>query len=331
MVSQTDTDLDTSGDKDAGSSLLDDQTKEILEMLERDPFLDIEKPPVEMRKAFDTFYAKIGYPSLEVAQVEDKDIPGAAGSIVVRIYHPIGSVGETTPVLVFFFGGGMVMGSIDAYDGLCRRLCAKSGCIIVSGSYRLSPENKFPAAVEDAVAVFNWAYDNAQSYGGDQTRIAVGGESGGGNLAAVLTQTMRNDPQRHITFQLLINPAIGTRGDTASMKEYASGYFFEPDALDWIYEQYLDDDTNVENPRVSPLFAESFEGLPEAFIVIAGCDILRDDIVEYAEKLKQAGVAVETSTYEGTIHGFTVMAGIVDAGALAIDECAQKMKAALVQ
>ncbi len=308
-----------------GREILDEQTRAVVERLERDPFLDLEMSPPEMRQAFDRFYADIGYPALDVASVTDRDVPGSAAPIAVRIYQPQREAGEALPVLLFFHGGGMMMGSLDAYDGLCRRLAHQSGCIVVSGSYRLAPENKFPAAADDAFQTAEWVHENAASFGGDPDKMAIGGESGGGNLAAGVTQRLRNQGSSYLKFQLLINPAIGQRGASESMTKYARGFFFEPEMLDWFYSQYLADMKDLEDPLVSPVWADSFAGLPPAFIIVAGVDILRSDIERYAAFLKEAGVPVETSTYETTIHGFTVMGGLIDVGVQALDECAAKL------
>jgi acetyl esterase/lipase len=316
-------------EKTDASNLLDPQTRVVVEMLERDPFLDPEMAPPQMRKAFDEFYAKIEFPALDVANVNNIDVPGDTGPIAIRVYKPQSANDLPKPILVFIHGGAMMMGSLDSYDSLCRRLANKSDCIIVSTSYRLSPEHKFPCAVEDVLTVFKWAHKNAASLGGDQERLAIGGESGGGYLAAVVTQLLRDDANISIAFQLLINPAIGRRANSKSMEKYATGFFFEPEALDWIYSQYLNDMSELSDPMVSPILASSFENLPPAFIVVAGCDILRDDIELYAQLLKEAGVSVETSTYENTIHGFTVMGGAIDAGVRAIDESAAKLRIAL--
>ncbi len=323
--------LNKQPDETKAASLLDAQTRDILEVLERDPFLDPDMTPSQMRKAFDGFYEKIGFPALPIASAENMNVPGEAGPIAIRVYKPQSANDAPKPIFVFIHGGAMMMGSLNSYDGLCRRLANKSDCIIVSTSYRLSPEHKFPCAVEDVLAVFKWVHKNAASLGGDQERLAVGGESGGGYLAAVVTQQLRDDANISIAFQLLINPAIGRRADSKSMDKYATGFFFEPDALDWIYSEYLDDMSELSNPMVSPILASSFENLPPAFIVVAGCDILRDDIELYAQLLKEANVPVETSTYENTIHGFTVMGGAIDAGVDAIDESAAKMRAALAE
>jgi len=311
------------------TDILDAQTRSVLTMLERDPFLDLDMTPEEMRKAFDRFYAQIGYPALPVAQVKNVQVPGPGGALAARVYRPENKSSHLLPAIVFFHGGGMMMGSLDAYDGLCRRLAHNSGCIVVSGTYRLAPEYKFPDAVEDALATVRWVRDKARSLGIDAGRIAIGGESGGGYLAAAVTQILRDAGENFLAFQMLINPAVGGTMGSESMEKYGRGFFFEPEMLDWFYSQYLPDMDLKDDPRVSPILAESFEGLPPAHIVIAGVDILRSDIELYARLLAAAGVPVQTNTYEGTIHGFTVMGGLIDAGVRALDTCAETLKAAL--
>ena len=309
---------------------LDRQTRSVVAMIETDPFLDPETmTPTEMRKAFDRFYSRLPFPSLEIDRAENVRIPGPAGCLAARIYYPAGSSEELKPVLVFFHGGGMMMGSLNAYDGLCRRLAHRSGCLVVSATYRLAPEHKFPAAVEDALAAVRWTHEHAAALGADASRVAVGGESGGGNLAAVVTQQLRDAGDLPIAFQLLINPAVGSSGQSTSMKRYARGFFFEPEALEWFYSQYLNTPEERDDVRVSPVLATDFSGLPPAFIAIAGCDILRDDIERYARQLDLAGVPVETKLYEQTIHGFTVMGAKIDAGVRAIDDCGVALRRVL--
>ena len=314
----------------ANRDVLDEQTRDMIALIEADPFLDPETmTPAEMREAFDRFYARLGFPELEIDRAEDIRIPGPGGSLAARSYYPAGASEGLKPVLVFFHGGGMMMGSLNAYDGLCRRLAHRSGCIVVSATYRLAPEHKFPAAVEDALATVRWVHDHATRLGADASRLAVGGESGGGNLAAVVAQQLRGAGDPRIVFQLLINPAVGTSRQSNSMKRYARGFFFEPEALDWFYSQYLNEPGERTDVRASPALATDLSDLAPAFIAIAGCDILRDDIEDYARRLEGAGVPVEARVYERTIHGFTVMGAKIDAGVRAIDDCGSALRRAL--
>lgn len=314
----------------ADPAILDPQTREVLERIENDPFLDPEAMSVpQMRLAFDRFYRELGYPALAIDRSEDVDIPGKAGVIRARLYHPPSRTPGPLPVLIFFHGGGMMMGSIDAYDGLCRRLCNRSGCIVLSSSYRLAPEDKFPAPVEDGMSAIAWGRRHARSFGGDPDRIAIGGESGGGTIAAAVAGSLRDRGSDALKFQLLINPALGVLRDSGSMKRYARGFFFEPEALDWFVAQYLPDAAAAMDPAAYPILAQDFSGLPPTYLVIAGCDILRDVIELYERRLRAAGVAVASTTYEHTIHGFTCMAAVIDAGVRAIDECGNRLRAAL--
>lgn len=309
----------------ADPSILDAETRNVLERLSRDPFLDPSMPPEQMRAAFDSFYANNPVPAGPISSARDVAIDGPGGTIALRIYTPL-TLDARTPIILFFHGGAMVMGSIEAYDGVCRRLVEKSGSILVSASYRLAPEHKFPAAPDDAWAALQWVSKHAVSLGGDPDRLVVAGESGGGNLATGCALRARDEGGPAIAYQVLINPAVGTLGNSKSMQRYARGFFFEPEALDWIYSVYLGHPDDAANFLVSPILSSRFDSLPPAFIVIAGCDILRDDIERYADLLTQSGVAVEQSCYETTIHGFTVMAGSVSAGLSALDECAARIR-----
>ncbi|QNA85443.1 alpha/beta hydrolase [Sphingomonas sp. So64.6b] len=311
----------------ADHSLLDAQTVDILMRLERDPFLDPTMAPSDMRAAFDAFYASLPIAAPPIGAADDVTIDGPAGPIALRIYRPRTAVGEKPPVILFIHGGGAMMGGLASYDGVCRRLTAKSGAMLISATYRLAPEHKFPAATDDIWAVFNWVCANAAALGGDVERLVVMGESGGGGLAAGCAQRARDEGQTSIALQVLINPALGMLGSSKSMARYARGFFFEPEALEWIYSQYLENSTDITNPLVSPILAPDLAGLPPTFIITAGHDILRDDIEAYAARLADAGVRVEISCYETTIHGFTVMAGAIDAGLDALDECAEKIRA----
>ncbi|MGY4395519.1 acetyl esterase [Sphingomonas sp. UYAg733] len=311
----------------ADRSMLDAQTIAILARLEESPFLDPAMTPLEMRAAFDAFYSGLPIPSGPIASADDMMIDGPAGPLALRIYTPEGRPGAARPLVAFYHGGGAMMGGIESYDGVCRRLCAQSGAIIAATTYRLAPEHKFPAATDDAWATLNWIADNALALGADPDKLVIMGESGGGGLAAGCAIRARDSGGPQITLQILVNPALGTLGASRSMKRYSRGFFFEPEALDWIYSQYLGDPNDLSDPLVSPILVPDVADLPTTFLVIAGHDILRDDIVGFAERLSAAGVAVATRCYDTTIHGFTVMAGAIDAGLNALDACAERIRA----
>ena len=304
---------------------LDAQTKLMLERLYADPFLDPENmTPVQMRAAFDAFYAKVGIPPVDV-DTTDKHFSVPGGAVRLRIYRPIGS-GDRLPIVMFYLGGGLVMGSLDSYDGVCRRLCKASGAIVVSVAYRQPPEHPFPAALDDCYAALVWAREHADDFGGDPDRLAVAGESGGGMLAAVVSHLAIDQDGPALAFQLLVYPAVGVSGQGSSMQDYADGYWFAPSQLDWLYGIYAGG-KDPKDPLISPIFRKELKGLPPAYFVVAKYDILRDDILAYADALRGAGVPTEVCAYP-TIHGFVCMGGVIDAAGQALDAAGLRLAAA---
>lgn len=310
--------------------MLDAQTKAVLDKLEANPTPRLwEMTPEEIREAFDLFFAENGLPPCDLVDRADREIPGPHGPIRVRVYRPRTTTSGLRAGLVYFHGGGMVANSIDTYDRLVQHLCAGSNCVVVSVDYRLAPEHRFPVPVDDAYAAVAWTHENAISVGIDPHRLAVGGDSAGGYLTAVVTQLARDRGGPPIAFQLLIYPAVGTRGYSPSLGEFAVGYFFERSELDWIITQYVNDPSEARDPRVAPILASDFSGLPPAFLITAGYEIMRDDAEHYGELLARAGVPVELHRYESTIHAFLNLAGVIDVGRDAINECALKLREAL--
>jgi acetyl esterase/lipase len=308
---------------------LDTDTQRVLARLTTNPFLDPSMSIPQMRAAFEAFYAAMYAGCTPIVAIENRSIAGTHGPIPVRIYTPRESLPGPLPVFMFIHGGGSIMGSLDSFDWVCQQLCAQSGCLLISVSYRLAPEHPFATAVDDCYDALTWTAANAASLGGDPARLAIGGESGGGCLAAIVTQLVRESHGPALAFQLLLYPYLGTRGGSKSMQEFARGYFFEADALDWIIGLNFPDRAVLQDWRVSPIRASDFRDLPPAFIVVAGADILRDDIEEYARLLAGAGVATQVSRYDTTIHGFIAMAGEIEAGRIAIAECAHQLRTAL--
>lgn len=304
---------------------LEPQTQDMLRRLYADPFLDpVNMTPPQMRAAFDAFYLKVGLPPAP-AKVRDAALGVPGGAVGLRIYRPDNAGDEPLPIVVFYLGGGLVMGSLDSYDGVCRRLCAASGAVLVSVAYRQPPEHPFPAAVEDSYAALLWAHENAHEIGGDPERLAVAGESGGGMLAAVVTHMARDRGGPKIDFQILIYPAVGGDRNTPSMHDFAEGYWFEPGQLDWLYGIYAGQ-TDPNDPRISPIFQPDLAGLPPAYVAAAHYDILRDNVLAYASALRAAGVPVVTRTYP-SIHGFVCMGGVIDMAGEALDEAGGAMAA----
>lgn len=261
----------------------------------------------------------------EVAQVEDRTLPGPEGEVPVRIYWPEGE--GPHPGLVYFHGGGFVIGSVDTHDGTCRSLCRRAGCVVVSVDYRLAPEHFFPAAPEDCYAVTCWVAENAAAIGVDATRLAVAGDSAGGNLAAVVPLMARERQGPALCFQLLIYPVTDCAFDTPSYEQNAEGYFLTRDHMKWFWRQYLKDPADGAHPHASPLRAEGLAGLPPALCITAEFDPLRDEGEAYAARLREAGVAVTASRYDGMFHGFFGMGAVLDQGGNAVEEASAALRA----
>ena len=262
----------------------------------------------------------------EVAKVEDRALPGPAGDIRVRIYTP--ACAGPLPVLVYFHGGGWVIGDIESNDPVCRTLSNAAGCIVMSVDYRLAPEHPFPAAVEDAYYAALWAASNASAVGGDPCRVAVGGDSAGGNLAAVVAHLARDRGAPALKFQLLIYPVTDAACDTPSYIENADGYFLTRDAMHWFWHHYLRSDADRSNPLASPLRAKDFTALPPALVITAEHDPLRDEGEQYAGRLQDAGVPVQLARYNGMIHGFFMMGAVIHQGRKAVQQTAAALREA---
>ncbi|MBO2458472.1 alpha/beta hydrolase [Actinomadura sp. LCR2-06] len=241
-------------------------------------------------------------PAIPVARTEDRAPRLGHGSLPVRIYWPDGDAPH--PVTVFFHGGGFALCGLDSHDRVCRMIASGAGTIVVSVDYRLAPEHPFPAAVEDARAAVAWAHANAAALGGDPARLAVAGDSAGGNLAAVACLAARDEAGPPIAFQALIYPVTDAGQDTPSYREHGEGNFLTATHMRWYWEQYLDDPSHAGHPHASPLRAPDLSGLPPAFVLTAECDPLRDEGEAYAARLAEAGVPVEAHRIEGAFHGF---------------------------
>ena len=261
-----------------------------------------------------------------VEAVADRTIPGPASDIPIRVYTPKG--GSTLPVLVFFHGGGWVICDLDTHDGVCRALANAAGCIVVAVDYRLAPEHKFPAAADDAFAATEWVAEHAVEIGGDPSRVAVGGDSAGGNLAAVVAQMANDRGGPKLAFQLMVYPVTDYNFDTASYRENAEGYMLTTDAMKWFWTHYLPDAKAGLDPRASPLRADDLSGLPPALVITAEFDPLRDEGEAYAARLADAGVAAKSTRYDGMIHGFFSMSALLPQGRQAIDEAAAALREA---
>ena len=312
--------------------MVDPQVREFLESAAALKAPRVETlSPREARKLMDASTLLLGEPP-QVERVESFDVPGPGGAIPVRLVVPLGdaSKGRPLPVLVFFHGGGWVTGSIKTHDVLCREIAARSGFAVASVDYRLAPEHPFPAAINDAEAATLWIAEHAGDFGLDASRIAVGGDSAGGNLAAVVALRVRGKTRHPLAYQLLIYPVTDCDLNSPSYLENAEGYMLTRSAMAWFWDQYVPDLEKRVDPDVSPLRAPDLSGLPPALVITAGFDPLRDEAVVYASKLKEAGVAVDHLAYPGMIHGFLRRHALFQVADNAIDQIAASLKRALV-
>jgi len=262
-----------------------------------------------------------------VAKVENRTIPGPAGQIPVRVYTP--SASGPHPGLVFFHGGGFVLCNLDTHDGICRSLTNAAGCVIVSVDYRLAPEHPYPAAPEDCYAATQWVAKNGSELGIDVSRLAIGGDSAGGNLAAVTALLARDRGGPALRFQLMIYPVTDCGFETASYRENGDGYFLTTGMMRWFWDKYLADPKQAREGYASPLRAANLANLPPGLCITAGFDPLRDEGEAYAERLRKAGVDVRTSRYPGMFHGFLSMTAQLDTAREAVAEAGAALRAAL--
>jgi acetyl esterase len=253
---------------------------------------------------------------------------GPAGEVKVRIYRPLAS-SAPAPALVYFHGGGWVVGNLSSHDHLCRYLAAKSGVVVIAVDYRLAPEHKFPAAYEDCLAAVRWVAASAAELGIDAKRLAVGGDSAGGSLAAAAALAVRDEGWPMLRLQLLLYPSTNFTADTASMRDNGEGYLLTREAMEQFIDWYLPSRIARTDPRASPQLAPEHSGLPPACILSAEFDPLRDEAHVYADTLEQAGVAVERKCYAGMVHGFMRMGGRIDMALTALDDAAAALKRAV--
>lgn len=284
------------------------------------------RPLADLRRDANRVAELSGAP-VAVHRVWDTTIPGRSGpGIRVRCYQPRAE--QPCGTLVYFHGGGWTLGSIESHEPVCRVLARAAGCLIISVDYRLAPDHKFPAALHDCLAVTRWAFRNCRRLGSPR-KVAIGGDSAGGNLAAAVALWNRDTSGPAALCQLLVCPAVGDpRSQSASYRAFGSGYFLTASDMLWFWQNYSSSADDERNPYALPLEAREFSGLPPAIILTAEYDPLRDDGERYAEKLRDAGVPVFLKRYDGAFHGFWNMAGVLDAGQIALRDASAKLREA---
>lgn len=302
------------------------QAQEIVQALHHPDAPPVEETDIQAARethALEAFDIEIA--STET-QVEDRQIEVLSRRINIRIYTPAGD--GPFPILVFAHGGCWTFCSLDSHDRLCRYYSHHARCIVVSVDYALAPEHPFPQGLNDFHDAVLWCFKHAASIRGDAKRVAVAGDSAGGNLSAAVAQQLQSQPSFRLRLQLLIYPICDASSpEGASMKHYANGYFFTQDVLKWTASLYAKD-SRLQHPGISPLYGEVTSNLAPAFFLLAECDILRDQGLAYAQKLREAGVAVHCMTYRGVPHAFIAMARALDLGQQALSDSAKHLKLA---
>jgi acetyl esterase len=288
----------------------------------------LEQLPVADARAGSLGMIAFGHPIESVAAVDNRTIAAGAQPIPLRVYRP--STAAPLPGIMFFHGGGFVLGDMDSHDRECRALANRSGCVVVAVDYRRPPEAPFPAAPEDCYAATRYVAEHPDEFGIDASRLGVAGDSAGGNLAAVVTLMARDRGGPTLVFQLLVYPGVDlVDTERPSMREYGHDHFISIEALEWLNSHYVPRGDDRRHPYASPLYASDLSGLPPAFVITAECDPIRDQAEAYAHRLEAAGVPVRLKRYDGMIHPFFSLGGVVDEGRQAVADAAEAVKKAL--
>jgi acetyl esterase len=304
---------------------LDPQIQAMRDQRERDGVAPLYTMSLAAARAADLASIRAGGGEPEpVHEVVNLTIAGPGGELPVRLYRP--AADRPLPALLYFFGGGWVLGTIDTADGVSRSLANSAGALVVVAGYRLAPEHPFPAAIEDCYATVRWAAGHAAEIGADPARFAVGGDSAGGNLAAAVTLRARAEGPA-LVGQLLVYPNTDQFADDESMRAADDPFLFNRHSVAWYRQQYLANPADAANPLASPLRAPSLAGLPPALVITAEYDPLRDQGEAYARRLAADGGQVELTRYAGMTHGFFTMAGTVDASRAAVAQAASRLRA----
>lgn len=308
--------------------MLHPQAKALLELIERVGLPPTHTlTPTEARAVYRERRNFTQPPAPQVARIDELSADGPHGAIPMRAYRPLrSSDADRLPVLVYFHGGGWVIGDLDTHDTLCREIANGSGCVVIAVDYRMSPEHRFPAAVEDSLAATRWVRRNANSLSIDGSRLAVGGDSAGGNLAAVVALESRDAGDPPIAFQLLIYPATDMRRGHPSHVSNGQGYLLTRETIDYFHDHYISDTAHDLDWRASPLLRDDLSRLPPALVLTAGFDPLRDEGLAYSARLGDAGNRVTHICFERQIHGFITMGKVIDEANAAVAICGAELR-----
>jgi acetyl esterase/lipase len=308
---------------------VDPQCQRVLDAAAKSGSVFDADDPVEARRRYDAGTAIFAPKTPPLQSVEDRELPGPGERPRVRLYTPKAAAsGRPLPALMYFHGGGWVFGNLETHDAICRILADRAGCKVVAVDYRLAPEHKFPAGFYDCTQATRWVAANAASLGIDPARLAVGGDSAGGNLAAAIAIAARDAGGPAIAFQLLLYPSTDMSAETDSKRLFATGYLLTAAAMTRSRSQYLNSPEDAKDWRTSPARAPSLAGLPPAAILTAEFDPLRDEGKAYAEALSAAGVSASYKCYPGMLHGFVRMGALIDMADDALTDAAMALKAA---
>jgi acetyl esterase len=308
-----------------GSRTMDPKAQIVGEFVKSIRVPGVFPPLPELRQQLRTMVTLMDEPAPALPRVEDIRVPGPAGEIPARVYAPTAG-GPALPAVAYLHGGGWVQGDLETHHGLCARLARHAGVLVVAIDYRLAPEHKFPAAVEDCLAAYRWLRTRAREVGADPGRVAVAGDSAGGNLAAVVSQLAAAGGIPLPTCQVLVYPALDFSFDTDSHRDLADGHVIPRDRILWYMQQYLGSDADRADLRASPLRAPSLAGQPPTLVVTAGFDPLRDEGRAYADRLREAGVDVVHREYPGQIHAFVSLTKAIPQGMACTLEIAEYLR-----
>ncbi|RIL06891.1 MAG: lipase [Proteobacteria bacterium] len=306
---------------------LDPQARFVLDQIAAQGELDLTNlSPAEARQQFEKM--RVPFPGEPVASCEDRVLPGPAGEIPVRVYVPEGAA-KPAPAIAYFHGGGWVIGGVDTHDNFCRALANRTRAIVVSVDYRLAPEHRHPAAAEDCYAATRWIAEHGAEIGADGARIAVAGDSAGGNLAAVVSLMARDRGGPALRHQVLTYPVTDADFERASYRDNAEGYLLTRKGMQWFWDHYVPDAARRSDAYAAPQRAATLAGLPPATVITAEYDPLRDEGEAYAARLREAGVATTLTRYDGQIHGFVGLFELFDAGKQALEAMSAALREAL--